>query len=65
MLKGFSIALHRPSAARDRILNIDPELVYFLSLLAGIAALLVSLYGFSGPRRNKAKPLARISHTAN
>ena len=36
----------------------DPELYYFLTLLAGIAALLASLYGFSRPgRRNRAKPL--------
>ena len=57
---GVSIAIHRPSAARDRM-NIslhDPELYYFLSLLTGIAALLASLYAFSSPRRrNRAKPL--------
>ena len=36
----------------------DPELYYFLTLLAGIAALLASLYAFSSPRRrNRAKPL--------
>ena len=36
----------------------DPELYYFLTLLAGIAALLASLYEFSSPRRrNRAKPL--------
>ena len=41
MLRG-STAIHRPSAARDPV-NIslhDPELYYFLTLLAGIAALL-------------------------
>ena len=45
---------------RETRMNIswhDPELYYFLTLLAGIAALLVSLYGFSSPRRNRAKPL--------
>ena len=35
----------------------DPELYYFLTLLAGIAALLASLYEFSRPGRLKrAKP---------
>jgi hypothetical protein len=35
----------------------DPELYYFLTMLAGIAALLASLYGFSRPSRLKrAKP---------
>ena len=56
---GVSIAIHRPSAARDPM-NIswhDPELYYFLTLLAGIAALLASLYEFSRPGRLKrAKP---------
>ena len=45
---------------RETRMNIswhDPELYYFLTLLAGIAALLVSLYGFSSPRRIRAKPL--------
>ena len=57
---GVSIAIHRPSAARDPMnINLhDPELYYFLTLLAGIAALLASLYEFSRPgRRNRAKPL--------
>ena len=50
MLRG-STAIHRPSAARDPV-NIslhDPELYYFLTLLAGIAALLAVIYEF--PRR--------------
>ena len=45
MLRG-STAIHRPSAARDPV-NIslhDPELYYFLTLLAGIAALLAAIY---------------------
>ena len=57
---GVSIAIHRPSAARDPMnINLhDPELYYFLSLLTGIASLLASLYEFSRPgRRKKAKPL--------
>ena len=44
---------------RESRMNIswhDPELYYFLTLLAGIAALLVSLYGFNRPSRNRAKP---------
>ena len=48
---GVSIAIHRPLAARDPM-NIswhDPELYYFLTLLAGIAALLASLYELAGP----------------
>jgi len=52
---GVSIAIHRPLAARDPM-NIswhDPELYYFLTLLAGIAALLASLYEFSRPGRLK------------
>ena len=59
---GVSIAIHRPSAARDPMnINLhDPELYYFLTLLAGIAALLASLYGFSSPRRNRAKPLGIV-----
>ena len=43
---GGSTAIHRPLAARDRM-NIslhDPELYFFLSLLAGIAALLAVIY---------------------
>ena len=53
---GVSIAIHRPSAARDRM-NISlhvPELYYFLSLLTGIAALLAVI---SRRKRNRAKPL--------
>ena len=46
---------------RETRMNIswhDPELYYFLTLLAGIAALLASLYEFSRPgRRKRAKPL--------
>ena len=56
---GVSIAIHRPSAARDRM-NISlhaPELYYFLSLLTGIAALLAVIYEFPRRKRNKAKPL--------
>ena len=56
---GVSIAIHRPSAARDRM-NIslhDPELYYFLSLLTGIAALLAVIYEFPRRKRNRAKPL--------
>jgi hypothetical protein len=52
---GVSIAIHRPLAARDPM-NIswhDPELYYFLTLLAGIAALLASLYESSRPGRLK------------
>ena len=45
---------------RETRMNIswhDPELYYFLTLLAGIAALLASLYEFSRPGRLKrAKP---------
>lgn len=48
----------------------DPELYYFLSLLAGIAALLASLYAFSSPRRDpegcRTNALkARIDRTRN
>ena len=60
---GGSIAIHRPSAARDRM-NIslhDPELYYFLSLLTGIAALLAVSYEFPRRKRNRAKPLDVVS----
>jgi hypothetical protein len=53
---GVNIAIHRPLAARDPM-NIswhDPELYYFLTLLAGIAALLASLY--EPGRLKRAKP---------
>ena len=53
---GVNIAIHRPLAARDPM-NIswhDPELYYFLTLLAGIAALLASLY--EPGRLRRAKP---------
>ena len=56
---GVSIAIHRPLAARDPM-NIswhDPELYYFLTLLAGIAALLAVIYEFPRRERNRAKPL--------
>ena len=35
----------------------DPELYYFLTLLAGIAALLAVIYEFPRRKRNRAKPL--------
>ena len=55
---GVSTAI--PALWRRDPMNIswhDPELYYFLTLLAGIAALLASLYEFSRPGRLKrAKP---------